>query len=93
MLGFRFFRDKIALRKHIILSIKRKVIIISFKFKNHKKIYIREARSLISNLGWLNNCNTLYFYKKYIQPYIKIKKVKEIISYESRKYNSTARIL
>lgn len=84
-LGFRFFRDKTILRKRNALRIRRAVAKLSKKFRTHRRITVHEARSLMSRIGALRHCNSLRFYKTYIKPYIKIKKVKEIIANESRK--------
>lgn len=83
-LGFRFFRDKTILRKRNALKIRRAVAKLSKKFRDHRKIAPHEARSLMSRLGALRHCNSRNFYMKHIKPYIKIKKVKEIVSNESR---------
>lgn len=90
VLGFRFYRDRIILRRRLALGIRRAVARMSKKFKAHRRITLHEARSLMSRLGGLRHCNSLGFYEKYIKPLLKIKKVKEIIRNEIR-INSNAR--
>ena len=82
-LGYRFFRDKIILRKRNALILRRQAM--SLYKKN--QISGHDARSFMSRLGWLRHCNSYNYYHKYIKPYINTKKIKEVISHESRKYN------
>jgi len=80
-MGFRFFRDKTIMRKRIALSIWRQVRQIS----KIKKPGAHAVQSLISRLGWLRHTNSLNFYTRNVLPYIKIKKLKGVLRYESRK--------
>ena len=81
ILGMRFFRDKTILRKRNSLTIKRQINKISKK----KEVSAYDAMSLMSRLGQLKHCNSLNFYEKYVKPVINIKKLKRVISNESRK--------
>lgn len=80
-LGLRFFRDKTILRKRNSLTIKRQVQ----RLNKKTEITAHDAQSLMSRLGQLRHCNSYNFYKKYVKPFIKIKKLKEVIRIESRK--------
>lgn len=81
-MGFKFFRDKTNLRRKIFLNIKRQAKkIYKLKYK-----YLSICRSFLSRIGWLRHCNSLKMYSKYIKNYVDIKKLKEVISCESRKY-------
>ena len=82
-LGYRFFRDKVILRKSLALTIRRQVKRVS----KMSKITPHVAKSLMSRLGWLRHCNSYNFYHKYVKPLINIKKIKEVIRNESRKHN------
>lgn len=88
MLGFRFFRDRIILRKRVMRRIKKISLKIRRKIKDKQKISPHDAMSFISRIGWLKHCNSFHFYRKYIKGYIKIKTIKEIIANESRKHNN-----
>jgi RNA-directed DNA polymerase len=83
-LGFRFFRDKIILRKRLALTIRRAVQRVS---RVGKKVTPHAAMSLMSRLGWLRHCNSLRFYQRYIKPFVDIRKLKEVIRRESRKHS------
>lgn len=81
ILGMRFFRDKTILRKRNSLTIKRQIN----KINKKKEINAHDAMSLMSRLGQLKHCHSLNFYKKYVKPFVNIKKLKEVIRIESRK--------
>ena len=81
-LGFRFFRDKIILRKRLALTIRRAVR----KVARMKQITPHAARSLMSRLGWLRHCNSYNFYHEYVLPYVNIKKLKGVIRNASREH-------
>lgn len=81
ILGFRFFRDKTILRKRNALSIRRAAL----KIYKAKRITAHMARSFMSKIGPLKHCNSLRFWKKYVKPFVNIKKLKEVIRNEDRK--------
>lgn len=80
-LGFRFYRNRTTLRRRNALRIRRR-----FKRAYKKgKITVKDARALLSYLGWITHSNSHNYYMKYIKPYVNIKKLKEVVSNESRK--------
>lgn len=87
-LGYRFFRDKIILRKRNALKLRRQVM----RIHRMKEITAHVAQSLMSRLGWLRHCNSFNFWHKYVKPYINIKKMKEVIKNESRKYHQACTV-
>jgi len=80
-LGFRFYRERTTLRRRNALRIRRRVN------KAHKKgkVTVRDARAILSYLGWVTHSDSRYFYDVYIKPYVNIKKLKEVIRNEDRK--------
>ncbi|MDI9412773.1 MAG: RNA-directed DNA polymerase [Bacillota bacterium] len=82
-LGFRFFRDKIILRKRLALTIRRAVK----RVAKMKKVTAHAAQSLMSRLGWLRHFHSYNFYHEYVLPYISIRKLKGVIRNASRKHN------
>lgn len=82
VLGFRFFRHKIILRKRLALNIKRAARRIN---RLGKRLKAKDAISFMSRIGWLRHCNSKYFYKTYVKPYVNIRKLKGLIRNESRK--------
>lgn len=79
-LGLRFFRDKTILRKRLALAIRRQALHIS----KAKVVSVKDARSFMSRSGWMRHCNSKHFYLKNVKPYVNIKKLKKIISDESK---------
>lgn len=82
-LGFRFFRDKTILRKNISLRLRRRIKKVARKEKPGRK----DAAAVVSYLGWLKHVNCRTFYMAHVKPYLNIRKLKEAISDESKKYN------
>lgn len=80
-LGFKFYRDHTELRKRNALRIRRRVA----KAGKRDKPTLADARTILSYMGWITHSNSHNFYIKYIKRYVNIKKLKEIVSRESRK--------
>ena len=81
ILGFRFFRNKVILRKRNALSIKRA----ARRLSKMKRITAQAARSFMSRIGALKHCNSRRFWEDNVKPYVNIKKLKEVIRNEDRK--------
>ena len=88
-LGFKFYRTHVTMRKRNALRIKRRA----------KRIYKRgnlnykDSAAMISYLGWLKHSDSHNYYKKNIEPYVDVKKMKEVISVESRRRNKAPKYL
>lgn len=80
-LGFRFYRDHTTLRRANFLRIKRR-----FK-KIYKKGYLsyKDACAVISYNGLLKHSNCNNYMRKYLYPYISLKKCRKVVSDESKK--------
>lgn len=85
-IGYRFYRGYTTLRRGNFLRIKRRIK------KVAKKRYIRytDASAVISYMGWIKHCDSHTFITKYVKPYVDLKKIKGVISYESRKRFKTS---
>ena len=70
------YRDKIVLRKSIMLKVSRKARKMSKK--DRESLY--DIRQLLSYLGWLSCTDTYNMYLKHIKPYINMGKYKKRIS-------------
>lgn len=86
VLGFRFFRDKIILRKRLSLKIMRQARRLK---RLGRKIKPKDAMSFMARIGWLRHCNSKNLYAKYVKPNVNIRKLKGLIRNESRKHNKT----
>ncbi len=70
------------MRKKICLKAMRKAKKISKK----KNITIYDARQMMTYIGWMKYTDSHNWYLNYIKPYVKIKKLKKIISdYDKRR--------
>ena len=81
-MGFRFYHDRTVLRRRTALRIRRRVR------KAYRKLNYANATAVISYLGWIKHADMHNFHLRYIQPYFNIKKAKEVIRNESRKYRT-----
>lgn len=80
-MGFKFFRNKIILRRTIMLKASRKAKRISKK----NKVTIYDIRQILSYLGWVDCTDTYNMYEKYIKPYVNIRWLKKKMSNYDRK--------
>lgn len=79
--GFRFYKEKVVLRKKIFFRLCRRV-------RNVKKagyITVSQARGLLSLLGWLTHINGWKFYREKIYPFAPKWKLKKIVSNYAKK--------
>jgi hypothetical protein len=80
-MGFEFWRNKIVLRKSIIIKASRKAKKISKK--GHVSWY--DAAQLLSYCGWFKATDTYECFEKNIVTYVNIKQLKRKVSRHSRK--------
>lgn len=82
-MGFRFYRNKITLRKSILLKTKRK----ARKLGKKEKPTIYDIRQMLSYLGWLKATDTYNAYLEYIKPHVNIQNCKRRIARHDRRRN------
>ena len=75
-LGFVFTEQQIRLRKNIA----RTILKATRRIRKSVHIWIKDARSLLSLMGWIKHSDSYLFYFNNIKPYISIKKLKRIVS-------------
>ena len=85
-MGFRFFRDKVIMRKKIALRARR----LAKRISKSKTISFHKAAAMISYCGWFKCTNSAEYRKKHIDPNIKISLLKGVIRNENRKHDKTA---
>lgn len=83
-LGFKFYRNRVTMRKKICRKAMKKAIKISKK----DKITVHDARQMMTYIGWMKYTNTYSWYLNHIKPYINIKQLKRIISDYDKRRNS-----
>lgn len=82
-MGFRFYRDKITLRKSIMLKASRK----ARKIYRDKKPSIYAVRQMLSYLGWITHTDTYGFYLEWIKPIVCIRTLKRRIKAHDKNRN------
>lgn len=83
-MGFKFYRDKVLLRKHILFRAIRKARKIFAK----SKLNWYESTQLLSYLGWFKHADVYGVYLKHIEPFVNIGECKKVVSlhcYKERK--------
>lgn len=80
-MGYRFFRNRIIMRKSIMIKMTRKAI----KIWKKDKPTIYDCKQIMSALGWLKQTNTYSMYLKHIKPYIVFRYLKKRISRYDKK--------
>lgn len=80
-MGFEFWRDKTILRESIMLSCTRKVNRVSKK----DRITWYDATAILSYMGYITHTDTYDLYLKRIKPYANVKKLKKIVSKNSKR--------
>lgn len=75
-MGFRFYRNRIVLRKSIMYKATRKASKISKK----PKVTIYDVRQMMSYLGWIDCTDTYRMYELWIKPYVNFQRMKRYIS-------------
>lgn len=82
-LVFKFYRDRIVMRKNIMLKISRKCE----KIAKKENITIHDMCQLIAYLGWPKHTDSHDFYVKHVRPCVNPRKVKIIMSEHNKKMN------
>lgn len=75
-MGFRFYRNRVTLRRSVMLKAARKARKISRK----EKITVFDARQMLSYLGWIDATDTYGMYETHIKPFVVFGKLKKKIS-------------
>ncbi len=81
-MGFRFYRDRVTLRRAIMLRITRKVRRVDRK---GRRATAADAAAVLSYLGWIKHSNSYNLFKTWVRPYLHIQRLKNLIRKESRK--------
>lgn len=86
-MGFIFYRDKVLIRKHIMLAATRIAKRMKEAKEEGRRYYEEHIRRLISYMGWFKHSSTYACYLKYIKPCVNVGKLKKIISKIDRRRN------
>jgi len=83
-IGFKFYRDRVVLRKKILCKMLRKVNRISKK----EKISVINASAMLSYFGWLKHTNSYSLYQNRIKPVASIGSCRHIVSKYNKEKNN-----
>lgn len=84
VMGFVFYRDRIIMRKRIMLRATRTARRVADAKSTGRKIPIKQARRVISLLGWFKHTDSYDCYLKHIKPFLSVKRIKSQISIYSK---------
>lgn len=79
--GYLFYRNKRILRKTRMLGITKK----ARKLKKKKKLTHYDAQQMLSQMSWLKHSDTYDMYLEHVEPYVKKRTLRRIISRVTRK--------
>ena len=82
-MGFRFYRNRVTLRRSILLKALRK----ARRIFNAEKVTIHAARQMLSYLGWLSHTSTYGIYEREIKPLVNYQSLKRRLSKYDRRQN------
>jgi len=82
-MGFRFYRDKVTLRRSIYKKACRK----ARRIHRKDRPTLHDARQMMSYKGWFESTNTNKAFNKYVSPYINYNYLSWIISHAERRRN------
>jgi retron-type reverse transcriptase len=80
-LGFVFYLNRIRLRK----SIARHIRAVAKRLKKNHPIWLKDARRMLSYMGWIKYSDGYTFYLEHIKPSVSIRKLKRLISKMERR--------
>ena len=79
-LGVVIHRNRVTLRKSILMRIRRKAIRISKK----AKVTWHDGSSMLSRLSWIRHTDTYIYYSKYVKPKINTRLLKSKVRIHSK---------
>ena len=84
IVGYTFTTSSTTVRDYSFLRIRRLIRLINRRLIREWRVSLRSAQAAVSRLGWFAHGTSRYFRRKYVQPYIDDKFMKEVISYASK---------
>ena len=79
-MGFQFYRNKVILRKSIMIAATRMAKRLAKAKAAGRGYYAKHVKSMLSYVGWFDCTNTYDCYTKYVKPHVNIGKLKKIVS-------------
>ena len=88
-MGFKFFRNRVTLRRSIMLKCSRK----AKKIYRKAKMTIYDIRQVMSYMGWIGCTDTYGFYLEHVKPFVDFRYCMKRISQYDRRLNYGTAIL
>lgn len=86
-MGFQFYRNKVILRKSIMIAATRMAKRLAQAKAAGRGYYAKHVKSMLSYVGWFDCTDTYDCYRFYIKPFVNIGKLKRIVSKLDRRNN------
>ena len=80
-MGFRFYRNRVTLRRKIALKAMRK----ARRIANKKRATVHDARQMLTYIGWSKCTDTYGWLKNHILRYVNFRQLRKIVSNYDRK--------
>ena len=79
-MGWLFYRNKVIIRKRILIHIARMARKLNKKKLEKKSYPAKLCKGFISLMGWITHSDSYEWYLMYIKPYVRVRSIKRIIS-------------
>lgn len=89
-MGFLFYREKTIIRKGIMLSASRLARHLHKAKEIGRGYFAKHLKAMLSYIGWFDCTDTYDCYQEHIKPYVKVGKLKKIVSKLDRRTNHEA---
>lgn len=86
-MGFQFYRNKVILRKSIMIAATRMAKKLARAKAAGRGYYETHVKAMLSYVGWFDCTNAYDCYTKYIKPLVNVGKLKKIVSKLDRRKN------
>lgn len=86
-MGFQFYRNKVILRKSIMIAATRMAKKLARAKAAGRGYYETHVKAMLSYVGWFDCTNTYNCYTEYIKPLVNVGKLKKIVSKLDRRKN------
>lgn len=86
-MGFQFYRNKVILRKSIMIAATRTAKKLARAKAAGRSYYETHVKAMLSYVGWFDCTNTYDCYTEYIKPLVNVGKLKKIVSKLNRRKN------
>lgn len=91
-MGFLFYRNRVTIRKSIMLSATRLAARMDRAKTEVRGYYRRHIQAMLSYMGWFSCSDTYDCYEQRIKPHIHVGRLKKIISKLDRRRNRNERM-